>query len=358
MEDDLLKLETLEKEYDITLNLYQEALNNYISTLNSVSENPCAQYKPTDTGISKACYDEVWQKQGCTTDVSTVTQENWAISQTLSGLVQDSYLWSTLTDDAHRTGCYGTTTPTNPNTRKSALYPVTIDFAQLKGRSWWGTGSLAEGTANTTEECEAMCASDANCTGATFNPVRKYCWTRKGDGNLTTGTEANIALIPKQKAALAALKSLNKRLLDLNDEITVLIRKIQPKADELKEENDSKQIELTKSYDKLVDQKVEMERQMQEYLTLDQETSSGYLETNSNRLSYRFWALFTLIIVIITLKQMAGGGSLPLNVLFWLIMIILLVIMCFDLTTPSGFLIWFGLIIVILLMRTGNLPSP
>ena len=356
VKDDLLQLELLEKEYEITLQMYQQAINNYIDSLNTVSTNPCSAYKPSSVGISQACYDKVWHDQGCITDAKPVT-DNLIKSQTLSNLVQDSFQWATLTDDDHRRGCYGTTTPQNPNTNKRALYPITIDFAALSGRSWWGTGGLTEGQVNSQDECKAMCSSDEQCTGATFNPVRKYCWTRKGDGNLVAGNEDNIALIPKQKATLAAAKALNQKLIDLNEQITVLIRKLNPQAEEIRQENDAKQTELVKAYDNLWEQQIEMEKQLQEYLTLDNENKSEGLQTNAGRLSYRFWFIFTILILIITVKLMLGGGSTPVSVIFWIVMFIFLIVFSFNLTTPIGYLFWFGLLVILLLMKTGYLPS-
>ena len=356
MNDELLKLETLEKEYDATLQLYQVALNNYIDALKSTSTNPCSGFSPSSTGISQACYDKVWQDQGCITAAKPVTDSRIK-DQTLAQLVQDSFLWSTLEDDDHRKGCYNTTTPTNPNTRTSALYPITIDFAELKGRSWWGNNSLDEKPVNTKEECEALCSSNSQCSGATFNPVRKYCWTRTGDGKLTTGDPNNIALISKQKAALEELKAINKILLDLNDRIQEAIRKLKPYTEQVQEENDEKHNQLIIAYDKLWEQRIEMEKQLQDYLTISNEKTSSGLETDSGRVTYKFWALFAMILFIITLKSMIGGESLPANVLFWIVMFILLIIMSFNLTTVSGFTMWFGFIIIIVLMRTGFLPS-
>ena len=77
--------------------------------------------------------------------------------------------------------------------------PNIINFTALKGRTWWGTSGLSEGVVNNQEECENMCANNSNCSGATFNPVKRYCWTRTGDNGITAGLDTDYALITQQK---------------------------------------------------------------------------------------------------------------------------------------------------------------
>ena len=86
-------------------------------------------------------------------------------------------------------------------------------YTALKGKTWWGNGSVAEGEVSTQEECENMCINTDNCSGATFNPVKRYCWSRKGDGGISIGVDDDYALVPQQKASLLIMKELNNRLL-------------------------------------------------------------------------------------------------------------------------------------------------
>ena len=52
-------------------------------------------------------------------------------------------------------------------------------YATMQGNTFWGTGGVSEGASNTVEECQGQCSSLSTCTGATFNPDKKYCWIRK-----------------------------------------------------------------------------------------------------------------------------------------------------------------------------------
>ena len=60
----LIKVETLQKEYEVTLQQYQEAGKNYITSLQTESSNPCSNYQKDSTGISQECYNKIWADQG------------------------------------------------------------------------------------------------------------------------------------------------------------------------------------------------------------------------------------------------------------------------------------------------------
>jgi len=276
----LIKVETLQKEYEVTLQQYQEAGKNYITSLQSVSSNPSNN--------------------------------------------------------------------TNTNSNLTAL----------KGRGWWGISGLSEGSVNTQEECENMCTSSDKCSGATFNPVKKYCWTRTGDSNITPALDDDYALVPKQTAALSIMKYLNERLLTLNKEIAEQLQNINPEVRQQYEDKNKKQQELNASYNKLLEQKIELDKQLQEYYSVEQEENNQSIYVSQQNISYRFWVLITALVILITIKRIFGSESPPILMTIWIFIIIILIILTYSLSTPAGFLMWFVLLCAIVLMTSGNLPSP
>ena len=249
----LINIETLQKEYDVILRKYQEAVNNYISTLETSS------------------------------------------------------------------------TETTSNTNK---------FVALKGKTWWGENKLTEGTVDTQEECEAMCAESKDCSGATFNPVKRYCWTRKGDGSITAGEEDDYALVPKQKQALTIMKQLNEKLMSINEQISTNINKINPEVQQQKTELDKKREELNGSYDTLLGQKADIETQLNEYNSIQEENDNQIIYVTQQEASMKFWTIITVIIILITIKNMYGDESPPMILNVLLIGIIIFII----LTAILGFL--------------------
>jgi hypothetical protein len=334
IKNDIIKIATLEKEYDIVLKQYQEAYKNYINILNTSSSNPCENYKHESKGISQECYNKIWADQGCTTQAFDVTND-WFKSQTYDGLVNDSYSWATLTDDDHRKGCYGDTT--NYTTNTEPTYSLGKDFAELPGRTWWGTYGIKEGAANTKEDCESMCASDSNCTGAIFNPVKRYCWARGGDGALSTGTSDDIALIPKLKANVLILTGLNNKLMSINQELRAQVKKINPKVKEEQALNAKKQEKFDDYYYKLHDDKKEIAKLLDQYNSIDSELNNQTLVVDQANISMRLWAFIVLILLLIILKQIYGFETPATSSMIVIIILIIMIILSFGLGKPSGF---------------------
>jgi len=258
----LIKIEKLEKKYEVVLKQYQEAVNNYIDTLQ--------------------------------------------------------------TDDART-------------------------FTSLPGRAWWGSSGVKEASVETEAECETMCASDINCTGATFNPVKRYCWTRGGDASISPGTTDDTAIIPSKKSALIVMQGLNTRLIKLNEEVLQEMQNSSQQVEEQQTNKDNTNTKLLDSYQQLMEQKGEIEQQMSEYVSIEENNNADALYVQQANVSYRAWVLITMIIVLICVKQMIGPtNSIPAIISFWTILLILMVILTFSLSTSAGFMTW-GLLIVVAL---------
>jgi hypothetical protein len=233
----------------------------------------------------------------------------------------------------------------------------TSEFTALKGRTWWGITGLSEGSASTQEECENMCANSRQCSGATFNPVKRYCWTRTGESTITTGRDDDYALITQQKSSLSTMKYLNERLLSLNQQLTDELKNINPEVRQQYEDKNKKQQQLSSSYNQLLEQKIEMDKQLQEYYSIEQEEENQTLYVNQQNLSYRFLLLITSLVILITIKRLFGAENPPLSMTIWLLIIMILIILTYTLSTRSGFIILSVLLVVIILMKSGNLPS-
>lgn len=266
LKEAIIKVETLQKEYEVTLQQYEESSNNYINTIDS----------------------------------------------------QDG-----------------------SNT-----------FVALKGRTWWGSSGLKEGSVETQNECESMCSADAKCTGATFNPVKKYCWTRGGDGKLAPGEDEDYALLTRQNAALGLTNSLNDKLISINTKINKLLQDIEPHVDKQKQEVNTKHKQLNDSYKKLLDNKIAMEKQLQDYYSVDQQNESQSLFVNQKNTLLRFWVLITCLVLIFTIRKMYGAEGLHYSIVFWLLVVIIMIILTYSLSSPSGFMMLLIVVLAIFIMKS------
>lgn len=356
IDNSALRIATLEKEYDKYLKLYQISYKNYINILNTSSSNPCEKYKLESKGVSQECYNKIWADQGCTTQAPTIGA--WQNGQTYDGLVNDSYLWATLTDADHRKGCYGD--GTEYTTKTEPTYSLGKEFAELPGRTWWGTYGIKEGTAETKDDCVSMCASDSNCTGATFNPVKRYCWTRGGDGSVSAGQPDDNALIPKLKSVMIILNGLNDKLMDINNELASETKKLNPIIKEEKQQNEEKLQKFDQYYNDLSDDKTEMAKLLNNYNSIQADLDDQTLFVEQQNLSYRIWFLLTFIVVLITFKKMTGVSESPsIDKIITGVLLLSIIMLIFTLSKPSGYAC-FGLAIILLLiykMKSGSSAS-
>ena len=299
-----LKISTLEKEYDLYLKQYEEAYKNYINILNT-SSNPCENYKLDSKGVSQECFNKIWTDQGCA--IKAPTLDNWKKEQTYDGLVKDSYLWATLTDERHRKGCYGSST--KYTTKTTPTYSLGKEFNELPGRTWWGTYGIKEGTVKSKEECISMCASNKSCSGATFNPVKRYCWARGGDGTVTAGMGTDIAIIPKMKSILLTLSDLNNKLMSINNNLRSETNKIKPIFEKDKQNNEEQKNIFDQYYNELYYDKTEMAKLLNEYNSVEAELNDQTLFVNRENFSLRLWTLGAIILCFIVFKKMNGSDE-------------------------------------------------
>ena len=293
----ILSLETLASEYNKVLIEYNQAQTDYIQTLNQRSESPCDNFKSDSKGINQICYDFIWKKSKCTTKAPDASNE-WIKQQTLNTMIQDSFAWSTMTDDAHRKGCYGDSPDASYNTETVPNFNITPkQFTEIKSQAFWGAGALNEKTVETVDECKALCSADLLCTGATYNPDKKYCWTRSGNDKPVMALPNDSAIVPTSVYKLNNMKALNKMLLDINKKIIDSINDSQPLYDSQQKEQDEKMIIININNERLKKERDEFEDKIKEHTNMDKSISESSMYANKNY--YILISMFVIAICIV-----------------------------------------------------------
>jgi hypothetical protein len=230
------------------------------------------------------------------------------------------------------------------------------EFIAIKRKTWWGKQSLNQKIVTNKDECITMCANDDKCSGATFNEKTKYCWTRIGDGNITNGKEDEYALITKVKSDLVKLNYLNNKLIEINKEIIDIFNNID--IDEINSIKIQKQEELNNNYKKLANEHDVINKMLEKYNDIEASVENQELYVNQENSNLKLWVLITFIILLITLNQLFIGQTIPARILFKILLVIILVIMSYSLSTRHGFIIIIILLLVIFLMTIGIIPFP
>jgi|688.fasta_scaffold44998_2 hypothetical protein len=195
--------------------------------------------------------------------------------------------------------------------KTNAIYPNMMDYISIKGKTWWGTGELLSKKVETESECIALCESDGNCTGATYNPTR-LCWTRYGESEITPGLmddpidASDYALVKKIKYKMTLLKSLNSKLLTLNEQI---IDKINKKNLKFKIES----FEVSKQFEDyhvvLLKHKKEIEEQLDDYENIESQYGNSSIYVKQQHWTYNIFVILVLIILFITIKKVSEGDN-------------------------------------------------
>jgi hypothetical protein len=95
-------------------------------------------------------------------------------------------------------------------------------LVQIQGNVYMGTSTLSQNNSPTVDKCQASCASNPKCSGATFNGTKyqqPMCFLRSGDGNVINGLPSDYAIVPKGKQLLLIVQNINLQLNDINKKI-------------------------------------------------------------------------------------------------------------------------------------------
>ena len=306
----IMNLEKLKLEYSLQLNAYKQAIADYINYLQQNAAQPCLSYSADTTGISQACYSDIWQKAGCGSGTIGYpsASASWQQSQTLNGLIQDSWYWATETDSEHRDGCYGSNN-TNYNTSTAPDFNINAPpMTTMRGKAFWGsgqTGNPSVTTGGTVEQCQALCSSTTNCSGATYNPTayaQPMCWLRSGDTDITGGKDSDYAIVPKGKQMLMIVQKINLRLSEINQQIQKITKNGQETYDSQTPERKTNMAELARQYIQLNEEREKIDNTINDYQTLDQQQIQGDLTANKNYYSFVLLLLLAIITIFVLYK--------------------------------------------------------
>jgi hypothetical protein len=172
-------------------------------------------------------------------------------------------------------------------------------YATLQGNTFWGTGGVSEGASNTIEECQGQCSSLSTCTGATFNPDKKYCWARKGEGDVIPGLDNDVAIVPKVKQYTNVLYTINSQLIALNKKMMDMTNASVPGLDKEGENRSQMNEQLMLNYENLMNEKERVDMLIREYESLEDVNKNSSISVNQKYSAYITITMFLIVLVIL-----------------------------------------------------------
>jgi len=341
-----LNLESLNTEYKNLLIEYKQAVSNYVNYIKQEIIQPCAAYSANSKGISQACYNDIWKKAGCGTGTikpAPNANSSWAKSQTLNGLIKDSYLWSTMTDNLRRTGCYGKNNK-KYNTTSAPNYNInTPEMTSVKGTAFWGTSALSQSTTSTVGQCQALCSKTTGCSGATYNQTSSLCSLRKGDANIVAGAPNEYSIVPKAQSLLKIIQNINNRLTQVNEKIQKLSPTVEKHFNEQSVQRTKANTDLINQYKNLVVERTKIQNMLDEYQTLDEKQNEGDIHISQNYYSFILLMILAILFIFLLYKFSSpsaestttfvqNGGELGTSAYYMVFVVFLLILLltCYN----------------------------
>lgn len=183
----------------------------------------------------------------------------------------------------------------------------------VQNYSYTGTSAIGQNNVSTAQECKASCATTRGCTGATFNNSNKTtattCWLKGGDGNLSSASINDYAIVPKGKQLLLTVENLNAQLLTVNQDIQRKNQTVKPLYSEQKTNRTRNSKELTDQFNILTEERNKIVKMINEYKTLDEKQEAGSLKITQNYGSFLLLLVISIVIIIFLVWSSASSQT-------------------------------------------------
>jgi hypothetical protein len=237
--------------------------------------------------------------------------------------------------------------------------PNSNSYVVLPGKSFMGTASVSDNTNSTSSQCQALCSSNKECTGATFNSISGVCKLRKGDGPISSSASSDIAIVTRSKQQLDNLEKINAQLISINEQMISINRRIKPSVNE----NDSSLVKnntvLIKNNAELLTEQAKIKKLLNEFNDIEQNYNNQTLNVDKNNARYYMWLIIMIVALILTSKFLffpeARGDVF--SIILWTTIIICIIIATLHLNNPAAYAIWISLIFLVLMMKAKLIPS-
>ena len=230
-------------------------------------------------------------------------------------------------------------------------------FNILPSSRFWGSSGIKDIVVNKIEECQAACAEDAKCTGATFNSSSGYCWLRTGTGDINTSTNPNeSAIMPSVSQNVNNLKMLNDKLIQLNMQIMDELNRSEPIVLDEVAHKDEKRAQMEETNQELLEQRKKILEFLDETQDLNVKYDTNSIYANQSNAEYIIWTIIVIIVVSFILRlALFPDSSIRDHVKFFIKIVLFfgLIVSMINMNNPAGMAI-FGLLFLFLIVKIMN----
>ena len=161
--------------------------------------------------------------------------------------------------------------------------------------------------------CQTACLSNSSCSGATFNTLSNNCTLNSGTGNVVQQQKSK-AIIKEAMYYSYQLQNLNAKLLDINKQMLDSSNKNYNEFQKSQQQGIEQENTMNSNYQTLTDERIQIEKMIREYETLNRALENGNINVTSNYYSYIALSFITILLIFLFLKfsftgSQSGGGN-------------------------------------------------
>ena len=158
--------------------------------------------------------------------------------------------------------------------------------------------------------CQSLCSSISNCAGANYDAQTEMCVITSGNVELyNTNNNSTYAIVSTKMQWLSQLQNLNQQLYNILNSSAILVKQVNPNSEAQTQQLRIESDKLRFKYDLFLQNKLELDNLIRENADLDNEYNTSSIMVKQSNLSYFFWSVGAIVIIIITIRVFYNKDS-------------------------------------------------
>jgi hypothetical protein len=151
--------------------------------------------------------------------------------------------------------------------------------------------------------CQSLCSSISNCTAANYDAQSQLCAIGTGNVELNNINNNSFYAIASTKTQLLSqLQNINQQLYNILNNSAILVKQVNPNSQAQTQQLRIESDKLRINYDLFLKNKLDLDNLIRENADLENEYNTTSIMVKQSNLSYFFWSVGAIVIIIITIR--------------------------------------------------------
>jgi len=186
-------------------------------------------------------------------------------------------------------------------------------FKTVNNSAFYGEKQINILNNTNVENCQSVCTSNSSCSGATFNTLSNNCTLSSGSGNIIRQPKSK-AIVKEAMYYSYQLQNLNTKLLDINKQMINTSNNNYDKFQKSQQQTIEQENVMKNNYQTLSGERIQIEKMIIEYETLNSALENGNINVTSNYYSYIALLIIAILLIFLFFNfyftgSQSGGGN-------------------------------------------------